>query len=69
MSNAIPIADTHSIRDCGFDEFWLQDQIVNNPRCLQMGELEFVSREHQQTGGGRLDILLKDEDDCMYEVK
>ena len=70
MSDAIPIGKSQSIRASGYDEFWLQDQIVDNPSCLQLGELEVVSRERQQTSGGRLDILLKDpEDDSMYEVE
>ena len=71
MSEAVPIAVTRSIRrECGFDEVWLQDQIAENPSCLQLGELELVSRERQQAGGGRLDILLKNpEDDSMYEVE
>jgi len=70
MTDAIPIGKNQSIRECGYDEFWLQDQIVENPSCLQLGELEVISRERQQTSGGRLDILLKDpEDDSMYEVE
>ena len=70
MANPIPIGKSQSIRACGYDEFWLQDQIVEYPACLQLGELEFISRERQQASGGRLDILLKDpEDDSMYEVE
>jgi hypothetical protein len=70
MSEQIPIATVRSIRECGFDEFWLQDQIAENPACLQLGELELVSRERRQLGGGRLDILLTDpEDESMYEVE
>jgi hypothetical protein len=70
MTNAIPIGKNQSIRACGYDEFWLQDQIVDNPGCLQLGELEVISRERQQASGGRLDLLLKDpEDDSMYEVE
>ena len=70
MPETIPIAATRWIRDCGFDEIWLQDQIAESPACLQLGELELVSRERQQAGGGRLDILLKDpQDDSMYEVE
>jgi len=70
MADFIPIGKSLSIRECGYDEFWLQDQIIDNPSCLQLGELEFISREHQQASGGRLDILLKDpEDDTMYEVE
>jgi len=70
MADQIPIATVCSIRECGFDEYWLQDQIADNPACLQLGELELVSRERQQSGGGRLDLLLKEpEDDSMYEVE
>ena len=70
MTDAIPIGKSQSIRSCGYDEFWLQDQIADNPSCLQLGDLEVISRERQQASGGRLDILLKDpEDDSMYEVE
>jgi hypothetical protein len=70
MADAIPIGRSQSIRSCGYDEFWLQDQIANNPSCLQLGELEVLFRERKQTSGGRLDILLKDpQDDSMYEVE
>lgn len=70
MTDAIPIGKSQSIRSCGYDEFWLQDQIVDNPSCLQLGDLEVISRERQQASGGRLDILMKDpEDDSMYEVE
>ena len=66
----IPIASTVSIRDSGFNEYWLQDQIYENPSCLGLGDLESVAKEKQQLSGGRLDILLKNpEDDSMYEVE
>jgi hypothetical protein len=66
----IPIASTISIRESGFDEYWLQDQIYENPTCLGLGELESVAKEKQQSSGGRLDILLKNpEEDTMYEVE
>lgn len=70
MPNDIPIATQISIREAGFNEFWLQDQIYDNPSCLGLGELEAIQRERRQLAGGRLDILLKDpEDDAMYEVE
>ena len=66
----IPIACTVSIRESGFDEYWLQGQIYENPSCLGLGDLETVAKEKQQSSGGRLDILLKNpEDDSMYEVE
>jgi hypothetical protein len=70
MSIEIPIAQSLSIREAGYDEYWLQDQIFENPICLGLGELEAISKERQQSSGGRLDILLKNpEDDTMYEVE
>lgn len=70
MSEAIAIANTVSIRDAGFDEFWLQEQIWKNPAILKLGELEVLAKEKTQASGGRLDILLKDpEDDKMFEVE
>ncbi len=59
-----------SIRESGFDEYWLQDQIFDNPAYLNLGELEGIEKEKRQSSGGRLDILLKNpDDDSMYEVE
>lgn len=70
MSNEIEIAQFISIREAGFDEYWLQNQIFENPACLGLGELEAIAKERQQSSGGRLDILLKNsEDNSMYEVE
>lgn len=70
MSDNIPIGQAVSIRDAGFNEFWLQDQICENPACLGLGDLEVLAKERVQASGGRLDILLKDpEDDTMYELE
>lgn len=68
--DSLPIANTLSIRECGYDEYWLQDQIFSNPNCLGLGELDAIDKERRQSSGGRLDILLKNpEDDTMYEVE
>lgn len=70
MPEPLLIGKTVGIRECGYDEVWLQDQIAENPSCLKLGDLEVLSRERRQSSGGRLDILLKDpEDDAMYEVE
>ncbi len=70
MTEQISIGRALRIRERSLDEFWLQDQIVANPGCLGLGDLEVVYRERRQTGGGRLDILLKDpEEDSMFEVE
>jgi hypothetical protein len=70
MPQTIPIGRTLRIRDCGLDEYWLQDQIFQNPGKLGLGDLEALSKEKSQSSGGRLDLLLKDpDDDSMYEVE
>jgi len=70
MSALIPLAKKLWIRDCGFNECWLQDRICSDPRILGLGELEVVQREKKQSSGGRLDILLEDpKTGSMYEAE
>jgi hypothetical protein len=70
MADEIAIAHATSIRDAGYDEYWLQDQIWANPSSLGLGELDALNKERRQNAGGRLDVLLKDpQDDSMYEVE
>jgi hypothetical protein len=71
MADQITISKTLSIRNCGYDENWLQEKISNDPRILGLGELELVKREKSQSSGGRLDLLLTDSEDnsMMYEVE
>jgi hypothetical protein len=70
MADQITISKTLSIRDCGLNEYWLQDQIAADPSILGLGDLEVARREKQQSSGGKLDILLQNpEDDTMYEVE
>lgn len=70
MIEEIELAQPVSIREAGFDEYWLQNQVVENPACLSLGDLEAIAKERQQSSGGRLDVLLKNpEDDSMYEVE
>jgi len=67
----IKIAKKTFIRSAGKDEYWLQDKIYENPSILGLGELKSVNKEKCQSSGGRLDILLKDQEDnnAMYEVE
>ena len=66
-----PITTTIPFSEAGneYTEVWLQDQICSNPSILTLGDLEFVTREKIQWKNGRLDILLKDENDRMFEVE
>lgn len=70
MLEEVTFAQSMSIREAGYDEYWLQDQIWSNPVNLGLGDLDALSKERRQNSGGRLDILLKDpQDDSMYEVE
>ena len=43
-----------------FTEKWLEDQIVENPSLLNLGEVEVRGRQRAQPRAGRLDLLLED---------
>jgi len=59
-----------TIRQCGYDEYWLRDRIFEEPAILGLGDLQAVMKEKSQSQGGRLDLLLKNpEDDSMFEVE
>ena len=47
----------------------IQSFIFDNPKVLGLGDLEPVRREKIQPSGGRLDILLSDDNDTRYEVE
>jgi len=70
MNKSIIHSEKISIRSVALDEYWLQDQIWNNPSLLNLGDLQTVTKEKKQSSGGKLDILLKDPlDNSMYEVE
>src|SRR3989337_788355 len=53
-----------------FSEQWLEDQIVENPSILNLGEIEVRGRQRTQPRAGRLDLLLEDpESRKRYEVE
>jgi hypothetical protein len=66
----IETAKMLTIRECGYDEYWLRDRIFEDPAILGLGDLQAVMKEKSQSQGGRLDLLLKNpEDDSMFEVE
>lgn len=70
MPDQITISKTLSIRDCGHDENWLQEQIASNPSIIGLGDLVLVEREKRQLSGGKLDLLLKTRDgETVFEVE
>ncbi len=53
-----------------YNEAWLQEVIANDPSVLGLGPLIVKDRERTHRGGGRLDMLLQDEDGTgRYEVE
>ena len=47
----------------------IQSFIFSNPNVLGLGDLTPLTREKIQPAGGRLDILLGDDDGARYEVE
>lgn len=47
----------------------IQKFIYENPSVLGLGELSSIQREKIQPQGGRLDLLLQDEENSRYEVE
>lgn len=53
-----------------FNEAWLQSRIADDPSIVGLGEVRLLDRERIHVGGGRLDLLLYDEDNNRrYEVE
>ena len=57
-------------RHSDFNEQWLHDRIADDPSILGFGGVRILDRERSLQGGGRLDILLLDDDNNRrYEVE
>ena len=56
--------------DPRFNEHWLQEQLIEKPSLLGLGDLEVRDSERRQPSGGRLDLLLEHvETRNRYEVE
>ncbi len=54
----------------GFTEKWLLDRIAESPIILGLGDVEILVVEKKQSSGGRLDLLLHNEQlERRYEVE
>jgi hypothetical protein len=70
MTIEIEKAQPVKLRSIGLDEKWLQERISDDPSLLGLGNLEIVGREHAQPMGGRIDFLMRDEEEeIFYEVE
>jgi len=62
-----PVSIKHSEQ---LREKWVQKQIADDPSVLGLGDLVLRDKERNQTGAGRLDILLQDPETLKrYEVE
>ena len=53
-----------------FNEQWLHDRIADDPSILGFDDVRILDRERSLQGGGRLDILLlNDDNNRRYEVE
>lgn len=50
-------------------EVWLQNQIAADPSILGLGDLILKDKERIQPKAGRLDLLLQDSSNRLYEVE
>ena len=47
----------------------IQNFVFNDPKVLGLGDLTPIQRERIQPQGGRLDVLLADDNGTRYEVE
>ena len=63
------IPGTVMLKTLGKNEAWLQEQVVANPSILGLGDVSVVRKERKQPSG-RLDFLLRNDDDSRrFEVE
>jgi len=56
--------------DPTLNERWLHDRIADDPTIMGLGDVRLLDRERAIPGGGRLDLLLLDDDNSRrYEVE
>ena len=59
-----------SLKDLNLSEKWVEDQLIQKPALLRLGEVELRGRQVSQPKAGRLDLLLEDtENKKRYEVE
>lgn len=57
-------------KDPDFNEAWVHDRIAEDPTILGLGDVRVLDRERSLPGGGRLDMLLFDDDNSRrFEVE
>lgn len=68
--NPVELKTLNLKTDSRFNERGLQEYIIRNPDKLGLGDVAVIDQERIQDSGGRLDILLEDQNnDSRYEVE
>jgi len=62
MENYIKLESISLKNHPEFNEKWVQNKIEEDPRILGLGDLSLRQSEKIQQSGGRVDILLQDDD-------
>ena len=62
--------DPISLKEIGHKEKWLQDEIIEDPEILGLGDIQYVGRERIHSDGGKLDLLFESADmETRYVVE
>ena len=70
MSGYTPLKTVSLKKHPSYNEAWVQQIIADDPSILGLGPLAVKDRERSHRGGGRLDMLLQDDDEmARYEVE
>ena len=69
MANLVKLEKVSLKNNPNIKEDLIQNFIFNDPSVLGLGDLTPIQREKIQPAGGRLDILLADDNGTRYEVE
>lgn len=69
MSNFVNMERISLKNNQNIKEDMIQKYIYENPSVLGLGDLSGIQREKVQPAGGRLDLLMTDDEDTRYEIE
>lgn len=69
MSNLVSMERISLKNNPEIKENMIQKYIYENPAVLGLGELLGIQREKIQPAGGRIDLLMTDEENTRYEIE
>ena len=69
MSNLVSMERISLKNNPEIKENMIQKYIYENPAVLGLGELLGIQREKVQPAGGRIDLLMTDEENTRYEIE